>query len=294
MGQEVRDEGETRNQEVKIEVTRHDPRAHGRRKFRIWTKEQADAEGVAYQDWREVSTPGEYGLTDDGYVTELISFWSGTSKRGHKSVCKTFSLGRFWQNHNARKQKFLYSERKAAFARWESHPDAWVRREAGKTRTKNAVLAYVQYMMQGKAPDWSFIGQIYRPDQKKPAWTAKRLFKQDRIKDMVNAELARIMTSKGATPEFVVEKVMSVVKKAEEAEDLTNMRLQLRDLAEMLEMFPKAQKGDPFGSLPEADAVDTLTEADMERERQLYISKTQQLTTHSGNGTPPEREEDGV
>lgn len=274
-------------------VNRRDPRTGKRRDFEILERSEAERRGISFRDWREVTEVGEIGLTDDGYTTELLGIWSGTSKRGHRSVQKTFSLGRLWQNHNNRKQKFLFSERKKAFASWSTHPDSWIAKEKRTTRAKNAVAAYVQYMMQGKAPDWDMIGRIYRPDQAQPAWTAKRLFRQEVIKNMVNAELTRILTSRGATPDYVIQKIMHVINSAESAEDLTNMRLQLRDLAEMLEMFPKTGKVDPFGALPDAGVIDTLSEADIEKERLLYEQKVRELTTHSGNGeaTP---EPDGV
>ena len=38
----------------------------------IYTRAEADELGIEYRPWRECDTKGEYGLSDDGYVTELL------------------------------------------------------------------------------------------------------------------------------------------------------------------------------------------------------------------------------
>ena len=78
-------------------------------------------------------------------------------------------------------------------------------KEARTTRAKNAVNAYVADIIQGNKPDWEMIGKIYRPDQKIPEATARRLFKKKRIVDMVEKKLKEILIDKGITQEQVVD-----------------------------------------------------------------------------------------
>ena len=60
----------------------------------------------------------------------------------------------------------------------EENKRRWIKYELGKTKTKLVIKAYVRQLVSGKI-EWEKLGMMYRPDQKQPVWTLKRLLKQD-------------------------------------------------------------------------------------------------------------------
>ena len=66
----------------------------------IYPQEEAEALGIEYKQWRDCNVKGEYGISDDGYVTELLDRNDyGTGKHGYWS----FTGGIAKSYKNARK-----------------------------------------------------------------------------------------------------------------------------------------------------------------------------------------------
>jgi hypothetical protein len=97
----------------------------------------------------------------------------------------TFPYARLW---DWRSQSLRWEPQKESGKFFDTSSKSWQEREAGKTRTRNVVTLYVQQMLAGKL-DYEMLGRAYRPDQKIPAATARRLFRQDKIQEMVCQEL---------------------------------------------------------------------------------------------------------
>jgi hypothetical protein len=97
----------------------------------------------------------------------------------------TFPFARVW---NWKNQNLEWGPQKESGKFFDTSKKSWQEREAGKTRTRNVVTLYVQQMIAGKL-DYEMLGRAYRPDQKIPAATARRLFRQDKIQEMVCQEL---------------------------------------------------------------------------------------------------------
>lgn len=58
--------------------------------FKVYTKEEADEAGIEYKYWRELDKGDKYGMTDDGYVSEVVTLsflvdkyipWAGNVER---------------------------------------------------------------------------------------------------------------------------------------------------------------------------------------------------------------------
>lgn len=233
----------------------------------VYTRAEADSLGIAYVPWHE-AVVGKWGLTDDGYVTECL--YSGQEKRsraGHTGRYLRFSCARTWTS-SRKNTPFLWEERRAGYAQWtlSKNAETWVEREARKSRTKRVARAFATYIAEGVAPDWKKLGEIYRKDQEIPEATVRRLFKQEKIQRMVDKELADILTRQGLTKEYVIGGMKKVVELALAEGDLTNMRLQLKDIGEILEIYPKKVEGfDPSRQIPTAESFPALDFEDEER-----------------------------
>ena len=148
--------------------------------YPIMTQIEADEKEIPYTGWREVKK-GRFGLSDDGYVAECLAV--NKYKDAYQVV---FPYGRMWITPSS---KLLYEPHRNTGEYSQCGTLTWEERESALTRTKNAVNLYVNMFMQTGKIDWKQLGQAYRPDQQNPSATVKRLFKQERIKGMVDTKI---------------------------------------------------------------------------------------------------------
>jgi hypothetical protein len=123
----------------------------------------------------------------------------------------------------------------------ETNRKRWLRYELGKTKTKIVIRTYVKMLMSGRI-DWEKLGQMYRPDQKQPIWTLKRLLKQTETKRMIDSEIDKLLQEEGITAKFNIEQRKEVLVKALEKGDLTNANRALDKFDEFLGMKPQERK----------------------------------------------------
>ena len=86
--------------------------------------------------------------------------------------------------------------------------------------------------------NWDIIGNIYRPEQKIPAATVRRLFKQQEVRDVVEEKLKEILSEKGITQERVLELYERGLLMAETKIDIGNYIKIIDTYADLLEMKP--------------------------------------------------------
>ena len=82
------------------------------------------------------------------------------------------------------------------------------------------------------------LGKLYRPDQKNPRATFKRLLKHEKVKSMVKEELARIMSDNGLTPDSIIKTHMTIVQNALDSGQLSVAEKANAKFMDMLDMKP--------------------------------------------------------
>ena len=220
------------------------------RTFPVYTEEEAREKGISYVPW-EQSQVGGWGSTTDGYVMECLRHIP--MKNG---VIIEFSGGRTI----TKSKKFEFLPRYQMKDWWGLSPGWWQRREAAKSRTKNAVKVYVQMVLAGKV-DFGLVGQVYRPDQAIPEATVRKLFRQEEIKQMITKEMEEVLAKEGLTKQFVIQKMKKALEIAETKLDPANMLRAAESMSDMLEMKPRTQSpqfglpSSPMGELPAYEAV---------------------------------------
>ena len=186
-----------------------------RRPYFIYSQEEADAQGLEYGPWRD-APPGEWGLDDAGYVSQCIRR-SMIAKSGVTEVRYPFAR--------------TFTHRKKPFGYGITQERHWAVVDAGRTRTKEAIKAYVALLMNKTTiteEDKERLGRVFRPDQRKPARSWDRLMRQQPIKDMVTKEIARLLERAGVTPEKIIGN-MEDLRKAATADKQYNVARQLLD-----------------------------------------------------------------
>jgi hypothetical protein len=205
-----------------------------RKTYFVYNKEEAIEEGISYKYWKDADV-GEYGITDDEYVAICIGRkeYIDSQKR-----CRAFiklSCGVGW---GTRLSKLLYEPNRDFGLYSQVKPDYWVRKEIKSTRFKNAVTAYIGQLLSTNAIDWTAIGNIYRPDQKVPEATVRRLFKQQEVREVIDDKLKQTLLDKGVNQELVLDLHLEAIEIARKKTDPSNMLRATENLMDLLEMKP--------------------------------------------------------
>lgn len=201
------------------------------KKYPVYTANEAEFDSVYWKQAQE----GEWASTDDGYVAKCVGRKEYTDAKGRIKTLVKLTCGVQWVTNTA---NLLYEPNKEANIFSMVKPKPWQEREAKKSRTKNAVSAYVTQVVNGKKPDWEQIGKIYRPDQKNPPATVRRLFKQRVIKNMIEEKLKEVLIAKGIDKGFVLDTMLEAIEIAKEKQDVSNILRAAENFVDLLEMKP--------------------------------------------------------
>jgi hypothetical protein len=200
-----------------------------KRKFNIYTRSEADKKNIKYIYWKDCKID-KWAISDDDFVFKLIYRKTYTDKNSRTKTFYRFPFGDKWGSGKA-----ILKYKPYATGEIDNH---WLIKEARKTRTKNAVNTYVAMMMSKKSIDYTLLGNIYRPDQKIPEATVRRLFKQEKIKSMVEEKTKEVLAGKGITKDWVLQTIVDAVEIARNKSDAGNMLKAADNLADYLEMKP--------------------------------------------------------
>lgn len=196
----------------------------------IYTKAECDEMGIAYIYWKDADV-GDMALSDDDYVGLMLQ----KKTYGPKKIFIKTVYGVQWVRDSL---QLLFEPNYEAGIYSLIKPRHWAEREAKTTRLRNTVDAYVTQMVSPYKVDWNLLGNIYRPDQKRPDQTVKRLFKQKVVKDMVEAKLKAVLSDKGITKSFVLDKMKKAIEIAENKEDVNGLLKASDAFMDLLEMKP--------------------------------------------------------
>ena len=164
------------------------------RVYNIYTQNEADEAGLDYSHWKQAQT-GDYALSDDGFVGKCIGRKDYTDKKGRVKTFVRLAYGANWAG-NTNKIQYLKNKEYGVYTQANPEANNWAVREANTTRAKNLVNAYVGQLTSTKKVDYNQLGMIYRPDQKEPAATVRRVLKQEVIKKMVEKKLREVLSEK--------------------------------------------------------------------------------------------------
>tara|TARA_R110002074_G_scaffold107607_1_gene232518 strand:+ start:277 stop:1035 length:759 start_codon:yes stop_codon:yes gene_type:complete len=234
--------------------------------FMVYTESEASDKGIEYVHWKQVKQ-GKHGISDDGYVGICLSRKSYTDKKNRTKENVKMCYGVQWVTANS---QLLYEPNKSAGIYSAVKPTGWAEKEAGKTRTKNAVNAYVHQLLGNKGIDYNVLGNIYRPDDKIPAATVRRLFKQEEIKAMVDKKLKDILVEKGVTKDMVIDITLEGINIARTKMDANNMFKGADSLAEYLEMKPNKKI---ITETMEIDVTSTIADQIETEEKKLKLEQ---------------------
>lgn len=206
------------------------------RSFRILTVAEAEQEGIDYVYWKEATEPGQWVITDDGYVCELVKR-TGPHREKGRGLARYHVTLPFCRSWVTGVNQLLYESYRS------DDMQPWLRDELEKPRFKNALSVYASLIVNKGYPllddDLKLVGTLYRPDQKIPEATFLRVMKNHEAKSMLAAEIKSLLASQGITEKDVVSMFMDAFETAKQGGQSSTMRGVAKDLAEMLQMEPQ-------------------------------------------------------
>lgn len=216
------------------------------RTFHVYTKAEADEQGIDYLDWR-LARKGRWAISDDEYVFECLKVQKYPKpERNRIAFFFTFSCARKWLTRKRDTAEVVGSPElvieeyleKGAF--YMSSPQDWIEQELRTTRAKRAISMYATLFVSrdGHLTDqeWDLIGQAYRPNETNPRATAKSLFKKEQVQDMASSKVAQLLQNNGVTRQSVVENMERLREQAMAAESFNTAYRVLEKQMEMLGM----------------------------------------------------------
>jgi|TARA_Y100000310_G_scaffold321006_1_gene378062 hypothetical protein len=251
-------------------------RRYYEREYTIYTKDEADNEGVHYKPWKSCRE-GDWGLSSDGYVAKCIKRREYKSKPGvypkGVSYNLVFPYGQaFYSSSYPERGSLEYRKHEETGTYTSvSSKSSW-ELERGRTRTRNFVQAYVKQYLGGKL-NYEVLGKIYRGDEKNPTIRAKSLLKKKYIKDMIDKELSVILTDKGIDEGTVFDMLLEAAEMAREKEQASNLLRVAENLIDIFGMKSKKEVTQEF----EADVTFLEGIEDKMRLEGAKIEETKQI-----------------
>ena len=224
---------------------------------------------LTYKHWKKCKE-GDWGVSDDGYVAQCLAVKTYSS-----GVEMTYPYGKQWVTKTS-KLEFLPHWETKSFNSVSTKSNMEL--ELQKRRSKDVLEAYMTYIMAGKTPDFEKLGQMYRPDQEKPAWTVKRLLKTKGMKQMIKDKMKEVLTERGIDEGYVLDTIKDAIGVAKVNEDPGNMIKAAKELSDYLDMKPKAKTQTDTLELDLSHQI----EANFEKQtKKLTATKTQELPSET-------------
>jgi len=197
--------------------------------YPIYTLADAKDRHLPYKYWKECQA-GDFGVSDDDYIAECINV-----KIYKNAVEIQFPYGKMWLGDRY-KLEYLPHRDSGNFSQItsKSYDDV----EAAKSRTQRAVQLYTQMFLAGDGIDWNLLGQVYRKNEKRPDMSAKRLFKNEKVKTMVADELKKVFEEKNISEGDVIEIITDAIEIAREKEDPGTMLRGSEQFIKLMDMYP--------------------------------------------------------
>lgn len=224
------------------------------REWKVYTKEEADKEGIKYVYWKDATEKLQWVLTDDDYVVQVIRLYEMPSS-GVKEIVTPIG------------KNFT---RKSCELRWGTRKDN-ARHDAPKARRQAAIEAYVAMILAGQKVDYDFIGKILQSKSRKPGATARVFLRRESVKEMIAQELRERLKEMGIGEITPYEILLEAREIALQKGDALNL---IRVAENLQEIFGhKGSKVKTVETLEASDSVTKLIEEEEQTETKRIVAK---------------------
>ena len=202
----------------------------GPKTYKVFREEEANESGLAFKHWREVEE-GDYGASDDGYVSQVISKRVYTSSTGRNSIYLRFPWGYTFFNPKYPSKKLVVAGRKTNVT---FTGKSYIEVQSGQDKMKNLAEMFALKPDYDLAIEWA-LGAVTSSQRRK--W--KRTMKTEVFKKMVREERQKLLQDHGLTEGYTLELLEEGIKIAKEKKDVSNIMRAVENLQDMHGMKEK-------------------------------------------------------
>ena len=188
----------------------------------IYMEEEAKAKEIQYTHWKKCE-PGQFSVTDDGWVGQLLKKKTYTNKNG---VSNTYYVFPFKSLFAGKKTLLRYEDYRGKYYRLNGASNKTVKelKLQSYVNSNNCALMVDCYLRTG---DRMAAFKFAFPNKELGKYWGKRLvdavFKQDKVKKMIREKVKEELEKAGLNPISVLDKLDMTWEVAAEKKNVENM-----------------------------------------------------------------------
>ena len=202
----------------------------GAKTYEIYTKEEADREGLQYNNWKD-AREGDWALSDDGFVSKVIKRKSYKGADKIDNVYLRFAWGYTFYNPRRRGKELKVRGRKSNTTMSGKRP---IEVKAKQKKMQNLAMVYAQ-TMNTEDTIARVCGEVTTNENRR----IKRYMRTEVFKGMVRDELTKLLSEHGMSENYTLDLLSSTIKKAQDKGDVTNLMRAIENLQDMHGMKDK-------------------------------------------------------
>ena len=198
--------------------------------YTVYRREEADDKGIAYKKW-STADKGEYGISDDNYVSKVISRRIYKASDGRKNIYIRFPWGYTFYNPKANNKPLKVQGRQANNT---LSGKKYIEVQSKQDKMKNLATMFAINPDYDIAIEWA-MGEVEGWEKKK--W--KRTMKTEVFRGMVREELVKLLSEHGMTENYTLDLLDETIVLAKSKKDVTNLMRAIENLQDMHGMKEK-------------------------------------------------------
>jgi len=202
----------------------------GRIVYTVYRKNEAEDNGIKFKHWKEAEE-GDYGISDDDYVSKVITKKTYVAENGRASIYLRFAWGYTFYNPKYASKKLVVAGRKTNVT---FTGKSYIEVQSGQDKMKNLATMYALKPDYDVAIEWA-LGSVTTSQRRK--W--KRTMKSEVFKKMVRKELSNLLHEHGLTEGYTLELLEEAIGMAKNKKDIPSMMRAVENLQDMHGMKEK-------------------------------------------------------
>ena len=205
-------------------------RDQGKVVYTVYRKNEAEDKEIEFKYWK-TAEEGDYAISDDDYVSKIITKRTYTTDSGRDSVYLRFPWGYTLFNPKYSSKKLVVAGRKTNVT---FTGKSYIEVQSGQDNMKNLAQMFALKPDYDLAIEWA-IGAVTQSQKRK--W--KRTMKSEVFKKMVREELQNLLHEHGLTEKYTLDLLEDAIKAAKSKKDVPSMMRAVENLQDMHGMKEK-------------------------------------------------------
>ena len=198
--------------------------------YKIYKQSEAEGKGISYKYWK-YALPGDWGISDDDYVAQVISRRDYQDKAGRDNVYLRFPWGYtfYCPKYKSRPLKVKGRETNVT-----QTGESYIKVQSKQSKMQALAMMFAVKPDYDLAIEW-VLGDVNTSQRRK--W--KRTMKTETFKGMVREELGKRLTDHGLDEDFTLDLLKEAIELAQGKKDITNLLKAVENLQDMHGMKDK-------------------------------------------------------